>query len=328
VADADRPESALPYPARPLDARRLRAEPACNGELTATHEPGRPSLAGGSLTAGAAALVATRAVRRLPDVNATTGGPLILLLENGALWRGERRLFPPGPDRRLAWQRIGTAPGSGPDDVASGRLQLAPAGNVYAVAVTERLSDGFESRVAVRSATADATLYSGTDNVFAPATVWRGDDPGAPAWLLAEQAIRDAEWEADLAEFPDHPRPIVEGLFADVSTDGEADPAGWTAAGALRIAGRTRPQFRLGDSYWAGDTLEPWWAVAAPGPSGAWRLVASGHGEFPDPWRAAPLPAPALAVTVDTAGNLRVDGVIQARPMAEADVIAVDGPFA
>lgn len=273
-----------------------------------------------------AAVLASQAVRRLQQLHATTGGPLIVLLDNGALWRAERRLFPPGPDRRLAWQRIGTAPGSGPTVFASG-LQLAPAADVYAVGVTETLSDGFDSRVAVQSTTADTTLCSGTDNSFQPTTLWRGDDPGAPAWLLAEQAIRDAEWEAELPEFPQLPRPIVEGLFADVSVDGEAGLAGWTAAGALRIAGRTRPEFRLGDTRWAGDTLEPWWAVVGPGPTGAWSRLASGHGAFPAAFAVVPAPAPALAVGVDPAGRLLVDGVIQTRPMADAAVIAFDGPF-
>jgi hypothetical protein len=281
-----------------------------------------------ALAASAVALVASAAVARLRRLLATTGGPIVILLANGKLLRAERLLFSAGPDRRLRYAAIGTAPGDGPEDFSTGILSLAPAQDVVTISMIDSFFDGIDSVLAIRSTTSDSTLFSGTDNTLAPPDVWSGDDPAAPAWLLAEQAIRDAEWQEWLKDDPTIPRPIVIGRFDDVSSDGEASPDGWTAAGALRVVGRTRPRLTLGAESWPGDELAPWWAVIAPASAGAWSIIARGHGSIPASWAAVPSPAPVLALSADPDGRLLVDGVAQSSPMLEDAVIAVAGPFA
>jgi hypothetical protein len=276
---------------------------------------------------GLGAFLAWDAIRRARRLLQVTGGPIIVMLANGTLLRARRLLFPAGPDRRLSYARIGTAPGDGPEDFASGRVFLSPSGTLFAVSVTELLDDGSDAVLQVRSADADQSILYGTDNSFVPSTVWNGDDPAAPAWLLAEQALRDADWQTFLEDDPTIPRPIVQGWFADISTDGVCGPAGWTAAGELRVAGQTRPSFRLGEESWWGDGLEPWWAIAGPDATGAWAIRAQGHGAIPATWPAVPQPAPVLAVSVDSTGKLLVDGVVQTSPWLDDDVVAVDGPF-
>jgi hypothetical protein len=279
------------------------------------------------LAAGALALVSTGAIARLRRLLATTGGPVILLLANGRLLRGERLLFPPAANRRLGLSAIGTTPGDGPEEHASGRIALSPSGKTFALTSVDILADGVDAMIAIRSAATDSLLFFGTDNTLAPETLWSGDDPAAPAWLLAEQALRDADWQLWLSDDPTLPRPIVKGRFADVSTDGEASADGWTADGALRVRGRTRPSFSLGTESWPGVDLQPWWAIVGPSGNAGWAILASGHGEIPSSWPAVPAQVPILEISVDPAGSLRVDGVPQAHPMLDAAVIAADGPF-
>lgn len=278
-----------------------------------------------ALSAGLVAFLASQAVARLRRIYATTSGPIVVLLASGKLLRAERLVFPPGPDRRLTYVAIGMAPGEGPEDFANGCLSLAPAGDVFAISIVDHFAGGFDLVAGVRASAADQSLFLGTDNTIAPSTRWSGDDPSAPAWLVAEQAVRDADWELMRAEDPTIPRTIIEGWFEDVSTDGEVFPIGWTAAGELRLAGRTRPSFRAGTDSYPGEDLEPWWAIVGA-PSGAWTILASGHGAIPGAWPAAPQPPRALDVAV-VGGALLVDGVAQVHPRLDDPVIAVDGPF-
>lgn len=127
------------------------------------------------------------------------------------------------------------------------------------------------------------------------------------------------------ADDPTIPRTIVEGWFDDVSTDGEVFPDGWTAAGELRLAGRTRPSFRAGTDSYPGEDREPWWAIVGAS-SGAWTILASGHGAIPGAWPLAPQP-PLAHDVARVGGALLVDGVAQVHPRLDDAVIAVDGPF-
>jgi hypothetical protein len=280
------------------------------------------------LATGAAAVALAVAWRRIFRPYATTGGPIILMLANGKLLRAQRLVYPPSPAQRLSYAAIGMAPGAGPEEFATGWLTLSPDGNAFAISLIDMFPGGFDSIVAIHGTATGDSLFYGTDNTLAPPNLWSGDDPAAPAWLLAEQALRDADWQEWVQDEPSLPRPIVIGRFNDVSSDGEASPGNWTADGALLVFGSTRPSLTLGDENWEGDELEPWWAVVAPGTAGAWSIVARGHGALPASWVYVPSPPPVLAVAVDPDGRLLVDGVVQTNPMIDDAVVSVAGPFA
>lgn len=264
-------------------------------------------------------------IRDVANLFGVTGGPVLVLLENGRLLSARRRLFPPTPRQQFLFTPIATAPGDGPEDFSTGRLSLAPVGDAFALSILEILPDGFDARIAVWRADTGDALFHGTDNTIAPATVWRGDDPAAPPWLLADQQLLDDQWQQDLADDPLAERTILSGRFDDVSTDGEAWPAGWTATGALRVSGRTRSAINDGRNGYEGE-LEPWWAIIGPDPAGNWGIRESGHGAIPAAWPAVPQPASALDVAI-VGDALTVDGLAQDDPLLDAAVIDVAGPF-
>ncbi len=181
------------------------------------------------------------------DDLAVTGGPIIVLLENGKLLSARRRVFP-SPAQRLRFTPIGTAPGEGAENVQLTGVSLAPAADVFDLTGIESFPGGFDFLVQVRRAETDAILFHGTDNTLAPNTVWRGDDPGAPPWLLAAQRRLDAEWEEYRRDVPDLERRIALGRFDDVS-GGPGKP--------FLPAGQRRARFGSPDGRRASSTKAP-----------------------------------------------------------------------
>ncbi|WP_448586920.1 hypothetical protein [Thermaurantiacus sp.] len=265
-------------------------------------------------------------IRRRRPLAETTGGPLLVVRSDGALLRGGFRTFPLGPDRVVRWTSIGTHDGAGLENWQLSDLSLRADGAVFAVSTIEYFRGGFDMRVTVHDSWTGAVLFWATDNSH-PLTIWRGDEPDMPEPLREEQAFLDRYWEENLRDNPDAPRPIAEASFADPASDGELFFGGWTAAGHILLAGRSRLEIRSTYHDRAQVTEpEPWWGAAGPVASGRWGWLERGHGA--PPAIHAAVPTPPLARNVAILGEqLRVDGVAQTDAALSAGVLAVDGPL-
>lgn len=250
---------------------------------------------------------------------------MVIATADGRLLSGYRRRFHARfPRRRLLLSDIGSWLGGLPvDRVSIIGLSLQPAGQVVALNLYEAIGIDEDEHVAIVGLSGRGGF--GATDLAVPPQTWFGDDPGAPAPLVAAQAVLDSDWQDALAQDPAEPRWVLEWQFLSGNRGDQMRIAGWDANGDLLVAGaavldQRCPRYPIA----AGDIgRHPWQGRVAFDGSG-WDWTLRDYGPPP-----APMPQARLGETrVEISGTaLLIDGVAQANPELAAGVLAFDGPF-
>ncbi len=256
-----------------------------------------------------------------------TGGPIVVATADGRLLLGYRRRFHPQfPRRRMLLTDIGDWRASLPaNSVHVIDLSLREDGQIFAVNIFEDIAGGDEDEIIRLFDIFAVQLFEATDLAVPPQT-WFGDDPAAPAALLAEQANVDLDWQDALQSDPGLPRWVLEWQFISGSGGDQMRVVGWDANGDALVEGAAIIDQRCPNYPAAAGQLDrhAWQGRLAPDAAGQWVWAMRDYGPPP-----APVPQTRLGATRVVLVNdaLEVDGVVQINPELAAGVMAFDGPF-
>lgn len=255
------------------------------------------------------------------------GGPMLIATADGRLLRGYRRRFHARfPRRRLILTDIGDWRGSLPvNGVQVTSLSLREDGQIMAVNIFEHIGGGDEDEIIRLFDIGGIQRFSATDLAVPPQT-WRGDDPAAPAPLLAAQASLDLEWQDALQSNPAEPRWLLEWQFDSGNGGDEMRVIGWDSNGDALVQGQAILDQRCPNYPDAAGQLgrHPWQGRLVPDANGRWDWAMRDYGDAPQPVPQTRLGVARVALVI---GALEVDGVVQTNPELAAGVMAFDGPF-
>ncbi|QMW24016.1 hypothetical protein [Sandaracinobacteroides saxicola] len=255
--------------------------------------------------------------RRRPPLLLRPAGTVAIVTADGKLWRFIVAAVPTLPDRRLAGGAVIAQTGLDGNAHVGRGLGFSPDRSLIRHDSVEYFAGGFDERVTLYRVSDGAALFSRTDVSF-PTTSLLSTDPGAPAWLLAEQAWWDENWAFEQQSNPAAERTIAAATFFD-DNESSLSTAGWTAAGQLVITGLARMQTQLGVS----SAQEPWFGIVGADPAGNWTWLQQGHGPCPVPL----LPSPPAIAVADLGGpqgagsSFRLDGVVQSNTLLANGVL-------